>query len=300
MKPRSIHTCVAFAFVLFPAVALASDEIPEGVEVQATPESHPVTTTGVDVLTAYVFRAIPQETQGTVVQPYVELALPLLGKTDSTVRLNLSGGIWSSAHTGPTGAPQDSGAMASWYEADVYAKATLVVASQLTLAGTYTLYSSPIAAFKSVQELALALDWQDRGRWQILDGRFLGFSPGIVVANEIYGTASGTKKGTYLGAALKPALAVVRDGPVTIICTVPLELHASLKHYYDDDTGGDTVGAMVAGLVVTANLGFIPARLGSWSVTAGARAYRLGSRMAAKTDRDSNILVGSVGTSATW
>lgn len=234
---------------------------------------------GVEVATSYLFRGIPQEDQGAITQPYAELSIPVVD------RVTISAGMWSSVHTGPTGHPDGPAGPGAWYEADAYLRATVAVTGQLTMTALYTAYTSPNGSFATVHEMAGGVTWSDAALTaRVLGDRFLGFTPAVVVAREVEGTASGMRNGTYVGVSIRPTVAIAR-GAVPVTLALPVEVGLSAGGYYDDmDGGDDRVGMVALGTVATAGLTFLPSRFGVWSAVGTMRAYWLGTREAAKTD----------------
>jgi hypothetical protein len=74
---------------------------------------------GVDWTTAYFFRGIKQETEDLILQPYGELSLKLVDQAGALTSLSLTGGIWNSLQTGPTGSDSLTASDPKiWYEFD--------------------------------------------------------------------------------------------------------------------------------------------------------------------------------------
>ena len=59
-----------------------------------------------DWTTAYFFRGIKQETEDLILQPYGELGVKLVDQAGALTSLTVTGGIWNSLQTGPTGLGQ--------------------------------------------------------------------------------------------------------------------------------------------------------------------------------------------------
>jgi len=249
---------------------------------------------GVEVATSYLFRGIPQEDQGAITQPYAELSIPVVD------RVTVSAGMWSSVHTGPTGHPDGPAGPGAWYEADAYLRASVALPGQLTVSALYTAYTSPNGSFATVHEMAGGLTWSDGAlSSRLLGDRFLGFTPTVVVAREVEGTASGMSTGTYVGVSIRPSLAISR-GAVPVTLALPVEVGLSAGGYYDDMDGGvDRAGMVAVGTAALAGLTFLPSRFGAWSAVATARAYWLGTREAAKTD-GRNPLFASLAAALTF
>lgn len=289
MKPENssriqigcLHKIASILICLLPATALA--EAP-----------HIGVNAGVDLATHYIFRGIPQEHEGLVTQPYAEIDFPLYAPDKVFKRLDLTVGMWTSLHTGPTATNLSGRGPENWYETDFYTRLSMVV-SDFTLGLQYTGYTSPNGSFPTVHELAAVFSYSDSdpfSRWS--KGYFQGFAPSLTVAGELLGTASGDASGTFIGLSIRPSFALYSGKKVRFGAAVPVDVGLSADNYYDDATGDDVFGYVAAGLAATLSLPVIPERLGAWSFTATGRVFHLGDRMAAKYEATFGTFTGGV------
>jgi hypothetical protein len=251
----------------------------------AAPPAHPFRgTLGVDVATQYFFRGILQEDRGVIAQPSLEVEKPLLEDGTGLLRSSaLTFGMWHSLHSGPTGT---RGGTDAWYEADFYAGVT-ASRSAASLGVTYTAYASPNGRFDTVQEVAVALGYDDGAAWG--GGVFTGLRPAATVAFELNGQAdAGRDLGTYLELALCPGLsfegrrprpraprAAPRPHPAVVPApfglSLPITLGLSLGDYYERDGLDEPFGYLDVGLAAAFSL---PARLSDWSTCCGSARTR--------------------------
>lgn len=253
-------------------------------------ESRPSAALGVVWTNHYFFRGIVQETRGAIFQPSLESGFPLYEGDGALSSVALSLGVWSSLHTEH---PANESAPAGWYEADFYAGLAFGLAETVSLGVTYTAYTSPNGSFATVHELAGSLSWDDAGLWEsAAGGRFGGVQPSVTVARELDGTAFGPDEGTYLEAGIEPGVAIVPEGEVSLAVSLPVALGASLGDYYEDEAGDDAFGYVNAGVSLTAGLGFVPQRYGSWELSLGGSVLLLGDHLETANDgRATELLV---------
>lgn len=235
----------------------------------------PVTMTiGFDVLTAYVFRGIHQESNGLVAQPPIDVGLSL-GKG-----MTANFGNWYSLHSGPTG---------SFYEADYYGSLTFT-AGKFKPGLLFTSYTSPNDTFKSVHEIAAVLAYDD-------SGSAFPLAPKATLAYELSGQADGGDgQGTYLELGLRPSLPIVR-GSHPLNLAVPVRLGLSASDYYEGPNGSDTFGFFSTGLI--ASLPMTKGRV-AWDVHAGVDMLWFGTNMKQLNADDGFKPVGIVGVTMTY
>lgn len=257
---------------------------------------------GIDVPTDYYFRGIVQETEDYILQPYGELTFKLVERAGPLSNLGLTFGLWNSLHGGPTGVEGGAGGVESadpkiWYEADFYARLAATWWDNLTTALIYTAYMSPNDRFRTVQELALSLGYNDAG----LLGPF-ALNPSLLVGFELAGQAdAGRHRGVYLQLGVAPGLTLLEKTRTPVTLTVPLLVGLSLSEYYEFGTGRDsTFGYFSGGVSATMGLGFVPAAYGSWSVKAGVNVLTLGDNLRRVNRGDDVEVIGSVGLAFTY
>jgi hypothetical protein len=252
---------------------------------------------GVDWTTDYYFRGIRQETTDWIFQPYGELTFKLYEGPGPLSGVFLTLGTWNSFHGGPTG---DSGPNASpqaWYELDFYTKLGVTLFEDVTAAFVYTVYTSPNDLFKTVQELALSLSYNDA---KVL-GPF-ALNPNMQLAFEVSGQAdAGSSKGVYLQLGVAPGLALFEKAAYPVALSFPLTLGLSLSDYYEFGTGDDdTFGYFSAGATAAVPLKFIPAALGTWQAKAGVTFLVLGDNNKRVNLGDRYEVIGTLGLALTY
>ena len=224
--------------------------------------------TGVDFGSSYYFRGIIQETKGFIAQPYLEAGLTLLEGDGALNSLSVTAGTWSSLHSGPSGSGGAPGDPQMWYETDFYASLSLGLAEAWSADVTYTAYMSPNQSFGTVKELSFGLGYDDG---------VLG--PYATLAVELDGQADGgLNRGTYLELGVEPALAM--PGSEAGL-SFPVAVGLSLNDYYEGAAGDETFGFFNVGAIVSAPIAGIPAKYGSWEISAGVNFLVFGDALKA-------------------
>ncbi|HXG05071.1 MAG TPA: hypothetical protein VNO23_16870, partial [Candidatus Binatia bacterium] len=257
---------------------------------------------GIDAPTDYYFRGIVQETEDYILQPYGEVTFKLVERAGPMSNLGFTLGLWNSLHGGPTGVEGGAGGAEStdpkiWYEADFYAKLGATWWDNLTTALIYTAYMSPNDRFRTVQELALSVGYNDAG----LLGPF-ALNPSLLVAFELDGQAdAGRHRGVYLQLGVAPGVTFLEKTRTPVTITFPLLVGLSLSEYYEFGTGDDdTFGYFSGGVNAAVGLGFIPASFGSWSLKAGVSVLTLGDNLRRVNNRDDVEVIGTIGLAFTY
>jgi hypothetical protein len=248
---------------------------------------------GVDWTSAYFFRGIKQETEDLILQPYGEVSFKLVENAGALTALSLTGGIWNSLQTGPTGSDSPTASDPKiWYEFDGYVRLSAVLWEDLTIYALYTAYISPNNAFGTVQELALGVSYNDAK----LLGPF-ALNPSLLVAFELDGQAdAGAQKGVYAQIGLAPGYTFFADSPYPLAVSVPLAVGLSLSDYYEFGTGtDDTFGYFSGGVAVSVPLAFIPPAFGKWLIKGGVTVLYLGDNLRAINDGDQVQVIGTLG-----
>jgi hypothetical protein len=254
---------------------------------------------GVDFPTRYYFRGILQENQDVIIQPFADITFKLYESKGPLSTLSLTLGTWNSFHGGPTGMEGKATVDPKmWYEADAFATLTTTWFEDLTAALTYTAYMSPNDAFRTVQEMALSLSYND-AKWL---GAF-ALNPSILFAFETTGEALVSpdgKKGIYMGIGLAPGYTFFADSSFPVNVSAPMTFGFSLKDYYTVNGQNQTFGYFSGGPLITMPLKFIPSTFGNWSLKAGVQFLVLNSNLKAVNTNDSFVPIGSVGLSLTY
>ena len=253
---------------------------------------------GVDWTSAYFFRGIKQETEDLILQPYGELSFKLVDQAGALTALSLTGGIWNSLHTGPTGSDSVTASDPKlWYEFDGYVRLSAVLWEDLTTYALYTAYVSPNDLFGTVQEVAFGVTYNDAK----LLGPF-ALNPSFLVAFELDGQAdAGAQKGVYAQIGIAPGYTFLAESAYPLAVSVPLAVGLSLSDYYEFGTGSDdTFGYFSGGVTVTVPLAFIPPDFGKWLVKGGVTVLYLGDNLKTINDGDEIQVIGTVGLVFTY
>jgi hypothetical protein len=209
-------------------------------QAEAQPAKRLTIATGFDFATAYMFRGIYQEDHGTIVPPYVDLGIALYQGSGKLKNVTANVGNWNSLHSGPSG---HAGHSNPWYEADYYGSVTFTF-GRWKPGALFTSYTSPNDVFKTVNELAAVVAYDD-------SGSAFPLSPKATVAFELSGQADGgAHKGTYLELGIRPSIKLI-DGKYPLSLAVPVKTGLSLKDYYEGASGDSTFGYFDAGAVAS-------------------------------------------------
>ena len=253
---------------------------------------------GVDFPTDYYFRGIVQETRDYIIQPYGDITFKLWDGVPAFGNLALTIGTWNSLHGGPTGIDGPNADPKIWYESDFYTKIGWTMFEDLSAGIIYTAYMSPNDFFRTVQELAFSLGYNDSK----LLGPF-ALNPTLLVAFEVKGQAdAGDHKGVYLQAGITPSYTFNAESKFPVTLSLPLLVGLSLDDYYEFGTGHDsTFGYFQGGVGLSMPLKFIPASFGNWTVKTGVNMLHLGGNVRdVNKDRDRTEIIGSVGIGFTY
>ena len=213
---------------------------------------------GIDFASQYFFRGIIQETEGAIAQPYLEAGIALGDY------VTVTGGIWNSLHSGPTGS-DGPGDPAMWYESDFYASAGFALSDAWSADVTYTGYTSPNGTFGTVKELSTGIAYDDGL-----------FGPYATFAFELDGQADGgLREGNYLEIGAGPGLAL-GDSPVGL--SFPVAIGLSMKDYYEVDGQSDTFGFFQFGAIASVALP-MPVEYGSWELSGGINFLTFGDAL---------------------
>lgn len=256
---------------------------------------------GADWTSSYIFRGIPQENQGTIIQPYAGLGVRVAEGGGSFGPTWLNFNIWNSIHTGPTGHGQ---VPSNWYEMDLSVGVSTTVATDWTLALTYIAYTSPNSSFDTIHELDLSVSYDDTrhlGAWALHPRLVLAVELGneADAGNSAFASA-GTSSGVYLELGIAPQFALTDkkfDGPYIVL---PVTAGFSLANYYEDSAGHDDFfGYADIGAELVLPLG--KAGGGTWTLRAGPHVIFLGDNAAeigtGVTGGDDVLYYGRIGIS---
>jgi hypothetical protein len=256
-----------------------------GANAQATdPNPGNLTVTGgLDFPTEYMFRGILQEADPKLTMwPFVDLGYTLFSGDGGVKSVGVNVGLWNSLHTGSSGSdgPFDK----LWYEEDFYTTLTLGFGGGMSLATTYTAYTSPNTMFRNVKEVSFKVSVAQR------------FAPYGLIAFELGDTdsagADGGDPGTYLELGVGPSWPLA-GGKATV--AIPVKLGMSLGDYYQGPDGDSTFGFFDIGALLTIPLGGQPSSFGSWNFHAGVDFFVLGDTTKFFNEDNGNKIVGLVG-----
>jgi len=241
----------------------------------------------VDLMSRYMFRGIRQLSTGIAIWPAADLALTAYSGHGALKSVGINLGSWNSLHTGDTGAAGPSAKF--WYEGDFYTTFGLGFGGGVSLATTYTAYTSPNNSFSTVKELMVKVAVDD-----VPHLHRAALKPYVIVARELdtapgLGQADGgIAAGTYLEVGIAPAYASRK-----VSLAVPVKVGVSLGNYYELEGTDHTFGYLSVGGIMTVPLG-TPAKLGSWNLHSGAELQRLGVATRALNGGDRSQVIGSI------
>lgn len=256
-------------------------------------------TGGFDLPTVYVFRGIVQETDPDLTMwPYGDIGIALKSGDGGLKSLGVNFGVWNSLHTGSSGSNGSSGKL--HYEEDFYATLSLGFGGGLTVAPTFTAYTSPNFGFNTVKELSVKVSKAHL----LAPYGVLAFELGDETSPS-FGSADlsmagpENKKGTYLELGAAPSFALA-GSKATL--AVPLKLGLSLKDYYQLDGVDHNFGFFDVGGLVTIPIGKIPSAFGSWNVHGSVDLLTFGdtTREYNGADKDKTRVVALIGVGLTY
>jgi len=245
-------------------------------------------TGGIDFMSTYMFRGIRQHSTGVAAWPWADVGIAAFSGDGRLKSVAANIGSWNSQHTGDTG--RDGPSRKIWYESDFYATLAFGFGGGVSLATTYTAYTSPNNTFSSVKEIMFKLAVDDSARFgqaavkpYAIVAREFDTAPGVGQAD------GGVEAGTYLELGIAPGYAASK-----VSFTVPVKVGLSLSHYYELAGAESTFGfASVAG-IVTVPLGST-SKYGSWNVHGGVEFQRLGDHTAVINGGRRARRLGSIG-----
>src|SRR5262245_52612398 len=214
----------------------------------AAPNPGSLTFTGsTDFSNAYLFRGLRQDDTSLIVWPAADLGISIYEGNGGLRNVSLNVGTWNSLHTGVTGSDGPSGKL--WYESDFWTSAGVGFAGGVTVAATYTAYTSPNGAFASVKELSFKAS-----------APVFGTNPYALVAFELEGQADGgAVEGRYLELGASPGLSLAG-----VVVAVPVKVGLSLDGYYEGLRGDERFGFFSIGASATVPVTSERSRFGRW------------------------------------
>ena len=251
------------------------------------------TSLGADWTTMYFFRGIVQETEGLIVQPWVDFVFPLSEGENTSFSFNI--GSWNSLHDGPSGSGGDG--MTMHYELDAYAGIGVSFAENWSGSLSYVVLSSPNSAFGTVKELDISLSFDDSGLFRSGSGRFHGVQPSVLVVWELDGQSDGgSDEGNYLEVGIEPSFDLIEDEMQPVSISFPISAGFSLSNYFEGAAGeDDSFGFAQGGISLSAPLNFVNARLGSWTLSGGISMLYLGGNLEEINGGENSEVILSLG-----
>ncbi len=237
----------------------------------------------------YFFRGIVQENQGAIAQPSIDFVFPLWEGENTSWSFNI--GTWNSLHDGPTGS--GGVGMSLHYELDAYAGIGVDFAGNWSSSVSYVVLYSPNSAFATVQELDISISFDDSGLFGGESSGFSGVQPSVTVVWELDGQSDGGgDEGIYLEVGIEPAFDLI--DPVS--ASFPVVTGFSLSNYFEGATGSDDFfGFAQVGVSLSTPLNFVPARLGSWTLSAGVSFLFLGDNLETINGGDRTEVIFTLG-----
>lgn len=235
---------------------------------------------GLDVPSVYVFRGFVQERDPKLtLSPYGDLGFALKSSEGGGTRVGVNVGVWNSLQTGSSGSAGFTEHL--HYQENFYTTLSLGLGKRLTVATTYTAYTSPNFMFNTVKEVGVKVAHSSR----IKPYGLVGFDIGKD------GADNGAKKGTYLELGVGPATPLF--GKLTL--TIPVKLGMSLKDYYELNGVDHRFGYLDAGVLLSRPISGASSSFGSWNLHGGVDLLVLGDTTRAMNAGGKNKVVGLVG-----
>jgi hypothetical protein len=258
---------------------------------QSAPDPNPgnlTVTSSIDLTNVYMFRGIRQDDTKVMIWPAADLGLSLFSGDGALKSVALDFGSWNSLHTGNAGLKSASKKL--WYESDFYATFSLGLTGGVSLATTYTAYTSPNAGFTNVKEVMVKLGIDDSaklGKAALKPYGIVAFeldaAPGIGQAD------GGLNAGRYLELGVGPGLSGSKAS-----LTFPVKVGLSMGDYYELDGVDNKFGYFSAAGIVSVPLK-VPASFGSWNVHGGVEFQQLGTTPKAFNNGDAQKVIVSGG-----
>ena len=213
--------------------------------VAAPASAQVVVTGGLDVTNQYSFRGIRQNYDEVSIWPYVDFGGTVKKGDGSVKSVTLNAGTWNAFHTNSSDFTNTDGELTSnkWYESDLYATLGLGFGGGVTLATTYTSYTSPAKLFFHVKEIAFKLSVDDSA--QLGKGALKPY--GLVAFELDENGADGVgSQGIYIELGVAPGYTGAKAS-----VAFPIKVGLSGKDYYEFGTGEDSAFGYfsVAGIV---------------------------------------------------
>jgi uncharacterized protein (TIGR02001 family) len=288
----AVSACAATALVMCMAAPAAAQAPAPAAPPDPNAGAMTVSVT-MDLLNQYMFRGIRQNSTEVAMWPTVDLGLATFSGDGALKSVGLNFGVWNSLHTGDTGSDGPTGKL--WYESDFYATVGFGFGGGVSLATTYTAYTSPNNMFSTVKELAFKLALDDSPHLgkaamkpYLVIGQEFDADPGVGQAD------AGLSAGTYMELGVAPAVSGSKAS-----LSVPLRVGMSLNDYYELDGDDHAFGFFSVAGIVTVPLGGTT-NFGAWNVHGGVEFQALGDTTKFFNGGDGSQVIGSVGVGFTY
>jgi hypothetical protein len=217
----------------------------------------------------YIFRGLVLNNKGWIGQAGSDLWADLLDTDD--LRISSVVGFWATLHPGDKA--KVGAGPAAWYESRIDGGLILGV-GDLVLDGRLVIYSSPNGSFEDIYELRGVIAYDDDRLFSQGSSRaiFRGFAPKLTLAYEAKGARDQQKSGAYAEVAIAPRLHILEGVALSADLSFPISAGFSVADYYEfADKNGDIkdhgLGFASFGTNLVLALGFVPERLGVWTLT---------------------------------
>ncbi|MCC7146477.1 MAG: hypothetical protein IT443_08525 [Phycisphaeraceae bacterium] len=290
--PNPIQVLVVLLAVGFPG-ALSAQETAD--PALAGPNTGAVSVDiSLDVVTQYLDKGMVVQDEGLILQPDVSLTFALY-ESDQFVRtVDWFVGTWNSFHSDQS----DYVATTSeaWFEADLYTGVAVGLPANFTTTITYNVATYPNGWADTVQELELALAYDDTELWG--DSGLPALNPYVLTLFEL--RDENDNEDGYAEVGIEPAITILESESYPLTLSLPVAAGFGMYDYYGKgfDWGFTSVGAKVG-----VPLAFIPPEFGSWEASVGAHlvmASDAAQALAATGSQDDMELVGMFNVSMNY
>lgn len=282
-RGRSVVTAAVALMILAGSAAAQERPAPR-------PDAPLMLTGGFEAANVYVFRGVRQNSTGVALRPFADLTGRLLSNKGPLEGVELGAGFWNSLHSGDTGAGGPIGE--AWYEARLSGRLAVSFAGGVSVASSYTSYTSPNGLFTAVKEIGLELAVDAPGLFAAS-----AFKPYALLAFEI-DTAPGAgqldggrKAGRYLELGVLPEYAVGR-----LSIALPVKVGLSLGNYYELAGKDHRFGFASAGVSARIPVGG-RSRIGRWHLQGTFETHTVGETARVFNGGDRAIVVAGLGLS---
>jgi hypothetical protein len=252
------------------------------------PDSGFVMAVGIDLVNQYVFRGVRQNTTGIAVWPSVDFTARFLSSDGVVKRVNVTAGFWNSLQSGDTGSSGPIGK--PWYESRISGTVGLQFGGGVSVAPTYTAYTSPSDLFTTVKELDIKLALDDSRRLaRVAMHPYALFAFELDAVPGVGQLDGGLRAGRYLEVGASPIYSV-RLATIA----VPIKVGLSLGDYYELAGNDNKFGFASVGARVTAPIGG-RSKIGGWNVHGGVEIQAFGETTKVFNGGDRSKVIASFG-----